>query len=282
MLTQPLINNNPVGRFGLRWNRLKALTWGWITADWRKMPDFLIIGAQKAGTTSLFHYLAQHPDLAMPVDKEIHYYDNNYQKGLNWYKRYFPLRSSTRFSGEATPYYLFHPFVAERIAHDMPGVKLIVCLRDPAQRAFSHYQMMKRFGTEWLTFEEAIQQEPSRYRQGLRELALDPLRRSAPHQDFSYVARGKYAGQIRRWLRCFPREQFLFLSSEELAQQPTQALTRVTDFLGIRAFRPTDLSHQNQGDASSMKPETLTRLSAYYQRDREATEQLTGIPLGGY
>lgn len=266
-----------MSRLSRRCSLLKAQTWGWLTASWRKKPDFLIIGAQKAGTTSLFHYLAQHPDLAMPVDKEIHYYDINYQKGLNWYKRYFPLRSSAKYSGEATPYYLFHPFVPKRIAHDMPKVKLIVCLRDPTQRAFSHYQMMKRFGVEWLTFEEAIQHEPIRYRQGLRDLSLEPLKRSAFHQDFSYITRGKYARQIRRWFTYFPREQFLFLSSEELARHPVQVLTQVYIFLGIRVVLPADLSHKNQGDASSMNPETLTRLRAYYRRDREATEQLTGL-----
>ncbi|ADB41348.1 sulfotransferase domain-containing protein [Spirosoma linguale] len=277
MLTQQLINKHLPTRIGQRWRRLKTQTWGRLTAGWRKMPDFLIIGAQKAGTTSLFHYLAQHPDLAMPIDKEIHYYDVNYQKGINWYKQYFPLRSSASCSGEATPYYLFHPFVAKRIAHDMPGVKLIVCLRDPALRAFSHYQMMKRFGIEWLTFEEAIEQEPVRYQQGLRALTIDPLKRSPFHQDFSYLSRGKYARQIRQWLTYFPREQFLFLSSEELARHPAQALTRVYTFLGIRALLPTDLSHQNKGDAGSINPELLTRLRAYYQRDRKATEQLTGL-----
>src|SRR3954447_18625468 len=104
------------------------------TARWRMVPDFLIIGAQRAGTTSLFHYLQRHPSVMQSSIKEVHYFDGSYNRGRRWYLSHFPLRRATsggRITGEATPYYLFHPTVPTRVAVDFPDVKLIAILRDP-------------------------------------------------------------------------------------------------------------------------------------------------------
>ena len=105
------------------------------------LPSFLILGAQKAGTSSLYNYLRQHPSLRLPQKKEMHFFDLYYMRGLKWYARQFPafVFNRTKKTGEATPYYLFHPAVAERVATALPNVKLIALLRDPTVRAFAHF-----------------------------------------------------------------------------------------------------------------------------------------------
>lgn len=169
-----------------------------------KFPDFLIIGAQKAGTTSLFHYLSQHPSVQPPSTKEIHYYDIHYHKGANWYKKIFKLVNKDKITGEATPYYLFHPFVPERVHRDNPDTKIIVLLRHPGERAFSHYQMMRRMNIEKAaTFSEAIKAEPARLKTGLKTLYNNPLALSPEHQHYTYLSRGKYEKQLRRWFHSF-------------------------------------------------------------------------------
>lgn len=123
-----------------------------LTANWRALPDFIVIGAQKGGTTPLSHYLMeQHPSVIPPTDKEVHFYDRNYEKGIRWYKAHFPLLrllDQGTATGEASPYYLAHPHVPGRIALNQPSVKMIALLRDPKSRAISHYHMSVRKGRE--------------------------------------------------------------------------------------------------------------------------------------
>lgn len=126
-----------------------------------KLPDFIIIGAQKCGTTSLFNYLSKHPDVSLPEEKEIHFFDKFYNKGINWYKKNF--LNDGMLTGEATPYYIYHPHVTVRISSCCPNAKLIVMLRNPIDRAYSNFSMEKQRNNEPLaTFEEAIAAEPKR------------------------------------------------------------------------------------------------------------------------
>src|SRR2546423_13513556 len=120
-----------------------------LTHKIRIIPDFLIIGGQKCGTTSLYYYLIEHPNIAPAVRKQMHFFDNRFKKGFGWYKSNFPtifskwyktfLHKQKFVSGEATPYYLFHPLAASRVHQFLPDVKLIVLLRNPVNRAYSHY-----------------------------------------------------------------------------------------------------------------------------------------------
>src|SRR4051812_46716716 len=138
-------------------------------AHYRASPDFIIIGVQKGGTSSLFEYLKQHPNIKTSVVKEVHYYDSDYKKGMKWYRSFFPLNEKNKkiIYGEASPYYFFHPLVPERIYKDNPNIKLILLLRDPVDRAYSHYQMERRKGREKLkSFEEAILKETERIQKG--------------------------------------------------------------------------------------------------------------------
>lgn len=170
------------------------------------LPTFLIIGAQRCGTTSLYDSLTGHPSILPALRKELHYFDNNYDKCLEWYKAFFPLRlpretnstANPPLRGEATPYYIFHPRAHQRIADVLPNAKLIVVLRNPVDRAYSHYWHEVRMGYEHLSFEEAIAKESERTGREVHDLLRDEQYRSVEHQHFSYLNRGIYHQQLRR------------------------------------------------------------------------------------
>src|SRR5207248_4207503 len=126
------------------------------TARLRATPDFLVVGAQRSGTTSLFRYLAAHPAVGAPVRKEIQYFTLHYQRGDGWYRTHFPMTGRQRVTFEATPYYLFHPAAPQRAASSVPHAKVIVLLRDPVSRTFSHWQHNASRGLEHLGFEAAL------------------------------------------------------------------------------------------------------------------------------
>ena len=192
------------------------------TSPLRALPDFLIIGAQRAGSSSLFAYVCAHPSVAEPTHKEIHFFDNNWFRGLDWYRRYFPLRARMggRITGEASPYYLFHPAAAGRVAETLPDVRLIAVLRDPVERAYSAYQLARRQGHETLEFEEALAREVERLAGEEERILADPRYASVAHRRFSYRTRGLYAEQLERWYERFPREQLLVVRSEDLFAEP--------------------------------------------------------------
>ena len=119
-------------------------------------PNFLIIGAQRCGTTSLYNYLIQHPQIVPSSKKEVHFFDLNFHLGQSWYEKHFPEVSDNILTGEASPYYIFHPLCPKRIFDYDPSVKLIVILRNPIDRAYSHYRHIVRLGHEPLKFEDAL------------------------------------------------------------------------------------------------------------------------------
>jgi hypothetical protein len=206
----------------------------------RLLPNFIIIGSARSGTTSLYNYLVQHPDIAPALQKEIHFFDYNYQKGPSWYRGQFPalpykyyaetIRKRGLITGEASPYYLFHPYTPQRVAQLLPGVKLIALLRNPVERAFSHYCWEVGWGNEHLPFEDAIEQEEKRIQVGMQNLEKGM---SFNHLHFSYISRGKYAEQLERWFKYFPREQCLIIKSEDMYSNPTDIFKQTLNFLHI-------------------------------------------------
>jgi len=209
----------------------------------RVLPDFLVIGAQRCGTSSLFKYLAQHPTILRPLRKEIEYFSRRYNEGLPWYRSHFPTnirkKIQNQFSHskvctfEATPDYLFDPNAPSRVAEILRDIQLIVLLRNPIERAFSHYRHMVRLGYENLTFDDAIAAEAERIGQDLERLNRDPSYYYRNYAKFSYVSRGLYADQIKRWLEFFPSEHFLILQSEDLFSEPSRTYDRILKFLQL-------------------------------------------------
>jgi hypothetical protein len=214
-----------------------------LTAPLRGMPSALIVGAQRSGTTSLFNYLVQHPDVRSPLGKEIHYFDLHYARGIRWYRGRFPFSHRLRGGSltiDASPYYLFHPLAPARAAQLLPDVKLVAVLRNPVDRAFSHYQHEVRDGRESLSFEEAIDRESERLAGEEERLQREPGYYSYNHHRYSYTRRGRYLEQLRRWVDHYPRASLLVLQSERLFREPAAVSAALYDFLGLR---PHTLEH---------------------------------------
>ncbi len=244
------------------------LTRRW-TSPLRTLPDFLILGAQKAGTTSLHSYLMEHPRIAPALVKEIHFFDYNYARGEAWYRAHFPTRlakwrGAFQLTGEGSPYYLFHPLAPRRVKQLAPRAKLIALLRNPVERAYSHYHHQVRLGLETLAFQDALDLETERLAGEFEKLRAAPDYYSFNYQNYSYCARGMYADQLERWFRYFPRAQFLILQSETFYRAPAAVLQRVLDFLGAPRWEPASYRAQNEGAYAPLQPEIRARLVEFF------------------
>ncbi|MGV9303736.1 sulfotransferase domain-containing protein [Nonomuraea sp. NPDC003727] len=220
-------------------------TTGRLTSGGRVLPSFLIVGAQRCGTTSLYRALAQHPLLLKPVlHKGIHYFDIDYAKGPSWYQGHFPLKVGAALlkkrygrqplAFESAPYYMFHPLAGERIVRDLPGVKLIVLVRDPVERAFSAHSHELARGFELEShFEYAVELELRRLAGAEDQLRSQPYSVHHSHRHHAYLARGRYAEQLNRLEPLFGRERILVIDSHRFFAEPEVVHDEVLDFLGV-------------------------------------------------
>jgi len=270
-----------------RWKELTA--WRVLTAGRRVLPDFVIAGTQRGGTTSLYRNLAEHPQVEPCIRKEVHFFDTYFERGPYWYRGHFPTQGQLRrrerreghrvITGEATPAYLFDPVSRVRMAALLPGARWIVVLREPVARAYSQYQVrVSRYG-ERRSFEEMLQQDPI-----LR--APDPARlmrrresvfvtsRGAPD-----LARGLYVYQLEHLLELHPRERVLILGFEEMLADEEAFYRTVTDFLGIAPFPSGGLVAQRPPPYPPLEPETRRRLEAFYRPHNERLFALLGRRL---
>jgi hypothetical protein len=246
----------------------------------RALPDAVILGAMKSGTSSLHHYLVQQPGVIEPLRKEVHYFDVNVERGERWYRAHFGREGEPGLNLDSSPYYLFHPAVPRRLHELLPDAKLIVLLRDPVRRAYSHYWHERDKGRERLSFEDAIAAEADRLGNSEQRLADGTLARSREHQHFSYLARGRYAEQLDRWLAVFPHEQLLVLKFEDLAREPLEALNRTLNFLGLPRAASVSLEARNTRKYSPLAETTAARLREYFEPHNQRLEALLGRPMG--
>jgi hypothetical protein len=274
--------------------RAGARGYGATTAAGRRLPDYLIIGAKKGGTSSLANWLLQHPDVLRmfpPIQrlKSAHYFDINYHRGERWYRGHFPFERTRRrpgrpdtVVGEASPYYLFHPAAAERAASVVPDAKIIVALRNPVARAHSNYWDRVAAGCETLpTFEAAIRAEEERVQSVDHERLLhDPGYYSLHHDNHTYVARGRYVEQLQRWVALFPPEQVLVLCAEEMYREPQRVFAQVQSFLGLRVAAGIDLKTYNQRSNPALDPRIREELAEYYRPHNAALYEFLGRDLG--
>lgn len=244
----------------------------------RLTPSFLVIGAQKAGTSALFKILATHQDVLAPVVKEQHFFDIDaeYEKGLRHYTKAFPMvpwRGATKVTFETTPNYLFQERVPPRIHRFLPHAKLIAVLRDPVSRAFSAWNMYHQFKghpryahlVDVRTFEQAVEDELA------GRTHLDP---------HLYLARGCYATQLRRYITLFGRERLLVLKHKELDADPLAVMNKCTSFLGLAPYAadPERLAVRDnvRPYAKGMAPELRLRLEAHFAPAMQELEDLLG------
>ncbi|MCR9171357.1 MAG: sulfotransferase domain-containing protein [bacterium] len=246
-----------------------------FTARQRKLPDFLIIGAMKGGTSSLYHWIDQHPDAHLSREQEVHFFATSYRKGLKYYRSYFPKASEDKLTGESSPYYFYHPLVPARVKKDLPNCKIIVLLRDPVFRAYSHYQMHQ--GIDMASdFDEAIALEEKRVAKPHADFVAGKDYRSTDHQAYSYFGRGMYFEQLERWLQYFPKEQLLVLKSENLFVNPSKVVTDVYNFLGLKPYQSQDLKAVNQREYTPISKEKYALYKKRFVADEQQLSELLG------
>jgi hypothetical protein len=235
--------------------------------------DFVIAGAQRSGTTTLDLYLREHPGVAMPwTRKELHFFDSerHFRREPVDYRAYhsnFSVRTPGRLRGESTPSYMYWQPAPARMARYNPALKIVVILRNPITRAYSHWNKERRRGRETLPFMEALRAEPERARAAL------PLQIRTE----SYVDRGFYSRQLRHLWQHFPVDQTLVLQSTTLQADPAATLQRIACFLGLGPFPPVDARLANaKRYENPMRPEEWAYLAGIYGEEIRELEQLLG------
>ncbi len=279
-------NLNPQPTAGNRLRRGLRLA----TCLLRVLPDFLIIGAKKCGTTALYSYLAAHPRVAPAYQKEVQFFNSRRWLGMWWYRSFFPtffekiyaraVRGGEVLTGEATPDYLHDWHVPQKVFRAIPDVKLIALLRNPVDRAYSFYQHQRRGGFETLSFEAAIAEEESRLRGETEKVIADERYHSHRLEHFSYLSRGRYTDQLERWDGFFPKSRILVLSTEELHEKPASTLTRALDFLGLPYSAPDQFEQLNAIPYAPMDQATRTRLVEYFEPHNRRLYEFLGRSLG--
>jgi hypothetical protein len=254
---------------------------GRVTSSARVLPDFLIIGCKKGGTTSLMNWLVEHPDVARMYPsfqrrKSPHYFDINYARGEAWYRAHFPTRRALDRAerragrrpivGEAAPYYMFHPAAPERVGATLPDVRLIALLREPVSRAYSNYWDRVATGHEDLpTFEAAIDAEDERLRGVTAERLRDPAFYSYDHDHHSYLARGRYIEHLQPWLDGYGADRLLVLPAEQMFADPQRTFETVQCFLGLPVTRLVLRPRNERRGYPAINPHTRARLTEYYE-----------------
>lgn len=268
--------------------------YGQATATWRPLPDFLILGTKRGGSTSAWRYLIQHPQVLPMVTrwehlKSPHYFYWYYDKGEQWYRGHFPTVAARAMAerrlgrpvitGESSPYYLFDPRVPARVATDLPHARFVVLLRDPVKRAYSHYWERVDNGVEPLPFAGALATEELRVRGELEKMRADPFYYSRPHDWYTYRERGVYAPQLRRWFDAVGRDRVLVLVSEDMYRDEQAVMGEMARFLGIDAAPIPDTSRHNHRPAEAMDASVESELREFYRPHNAELRDLLGREL---
>jgi hypothetical protein len=260
-----------------------------LTSGSRTLPDYIVIGGQKCGTTSLHRYIKQHPHIVPPFKKDSSYFDANYFRGFNWYRAHFPLQSQMDrlrargghfITGEVTTTYIHHPLTPERVSQTLQAVKFIGLLRNPAARAYSHYQHMVRTRREDLSFREAIEKEDERLDGILERVKNGDDQALRLYRNYSYKSRGRYVEQLQRWFALFPKDRFLLLKSEDLFERPDWVCRQVYQFLGLSDFKLDSYENANPGRYSDADARTIRELDVYFRPYNRQLYDLVGQDFG--
>lgn len=300
-LNKKLTSSNRLTRYTIRTKLMKNLKFYSLGKNlFRKycllthfvhtLPDFLIIGAARCGTTSLYDYLIQHPYVGKSLTKQIHFFDRYYDRKISWYKVCFPfiwekfyiekLLKKKFACGEATAHYMTHPLATKKAFETVPNAKIIVMLRNPADRAYSHYQMEKANHNEELSFEESIEQENTRIAGEFEKMLNNENNSGINYPHRSYIKSGEYYDQIKRWMGYYPKERFLFIKSEDFNKNPSKIYNQVLEFLGLQPYKLQTYEKIHKRDYEKMNSETRKKLLEYFKPFNEKLYSLTGINFG--
>ncbi len=257
-----------------------------LTAGFRILPDFFIIGVQKGGTNSLYHYLTRHPQIIPAQRKEIYFFnnENNFEKGLAWYRKHFALNSRRKkqekknncraFTLDATTNYFENTEAAIRLKKTFPDAKAILLLRNPVERAWSHYKMSVQYGFEKLGFEEALAVEDERLKNASQYKGANP-KHDYVFQRLAYRTKGIYMNYLPAWQEKFGKD-LLVLRSEDFFSDEAIVYGNVLQFLGLKDFRPPAFETVNAGTNEQMKAETRKMLQEFYEPHNGELKKFTG------
>ena len=256
------------------------------------LPSFLLVGGQRCGTTSLHRALTAHPQVfGATFHKGVNYFDLNYHRPIDWYRGHFPRLEPARrraavlgegtepMATESSGYYLYHPLAPERIARDLPEARLIMMVRDPVERAYSAYKHEVARGFESESFERALELEESRLAGEEERLATEPGYLSYPHRHSAYLARGRYAEQLRRLHRAVGPDRVLLVEAERFFADPEPVYAEVIEFVGLRRWRPATFEQHNARPGSALSELVRQELAEYFRPHDDDLEQLLGRPL---
>lgn len=244
-----------------------------LTSPVRLRPDFLIVGAQRSGTTSMFKTLIQHPSVARPyLRKGVHYFDLRHDRGMRWYRGHFPIAVTSRarrlgrrpVTGESSPYYMFHPLAPRRIAAALPDVRLIVLLRDPVERAYSGHSHEIGRGYETEDFVRALELEPGRLAGQKEKMLADPSYNSPDWQHHAHATRGQYIEQLEELEKQFGRDRMHVVDSADFFAEPAPVFDGVLDFLGLDRGAKIAFEQHNARSRSPMPDDVRARLREHY------------------
>ena len=255
---------------------VKRHVYGW-SSPFRVLPNLIVIGVVRSGTTSLYHYLSQHPSIVKSAYDELGYFDSNYKLGLNWYKSFFPsifeknkiIKKSGKFlTYDVTPFYIYNEKSSQRIHQILPNSKLIVILRNPVDRSYSNYFL----GNQEKKFEEIIADE----RENLDKINKNNVDEYYDFVHTSMLARGFYAEQLEKWYKLFPKDQILIIKSEEFAIQTNKIMNEIFHFLELEPFDIPDKSKKNKNHYEIMKKETRDELVEFFRPYNKKLYSLIG------
>jgi hypothetical protein len=252
-----------------------------ITATSRVLPNFLIIGGVRCGTTSLYYDICQHPSVETAAYDEIGFFDDNYHLGQDWYRSLFPtkrkmenIKQVTGYSitGEDTPFYIWNSDVVKRIADMLPNIKLIAILRNPIDRAYSNYHLGIREGIEKRSFSDVVKNEIdfiNMRKQENIELTNNDYKKS-------YLAKGIYVEQLKKWYKIFRKEQLCVISTEDFSDNPNQTLKKIFNFLKIPDYSIKEFEEKKKSEYSEMNNSTRVEIEKFFEVYNEQLYQLIG------
>ncbi len=253
-----------------------------ITSTWRVLPDFIIIGTARSGSTSLYYNICSHPSILPASYDEIGFFDSNYHLGMNWYRSMFPLksdmeriRSETKYAltGEDTPFYFWKIDAANRIRKILPKIKLITILRNPVQRAYSNYYLGVREGTEKLTFEEAVRKELDTFPEN-KILAENIFKFCNIRR--SYIAKSLYVYQMKIWFERFSKNRLFVISTEEMSKSPAHTMNQAYEFLGLPKYENTFFEKRKKASYEKMGDNIRKELEEFFKPHNEELFKLIG------
>ena len=263
------------------WNSIKRNTAG-ITGPFRVLPDFIIIGSMKCGTTSLYYDICEHPCASAAARDEIGFFDSNFHLGLNWYRSMFPTKGQIEdikhkegvaITGEDTPFYFWNPIAAKRIQKILPNIKLIIILRNPIDRAYSEYQDLVSRESNSPSFETFIENEINTRKKGI---IITEENFEIFNQNDSYLLKGIYIDQLKIWAGLFPKEQIFTLSTESLNSDPTASMESVFQYLNLPDYKIKKPQHQKQKKYAPMDSQTRKLLIEFFKPHNERLFKFIG------